>query len=143
MARGQGRGGYRKPANPAPAGTSLPGAGSSRTDGGPADVPVYASPAGERPYGERKKVEAMASAAPIGEGGAPAGRGPDPAVNNVLAEGVFSPTRHPDEPLTAGVDVGPGPGRPVPVLPEDPNMVLRALIAQGYDHPDIVRLLNG
>lgn len=143
MARGGGRGGYRKPENPAPKGSSLPGAGSRRTDGGPTDVPVYASREGERPYGERKQVEAVASVAPIGGGaGAPGGAALDPAIQGVLSEGVFGATRRPDEPLTAGVDVGPGPGRQAPVLPDDPNMLLRALVAAGYDHPDLIRLLT-
>lgn len=113
----------------------------------PVGQPVaYASGENERPYGERKQLENAQKSIPLPVAGqnVPAPPpGPDPGVAAVLSEGVFGGTRRPEEPITAGVDVGPGPGRETPVLPNDPNMVLRALIAAGYDHPDLVRLLNG
>lgn len=108
---------------------------------------VYASPEGERPYGERKAVEAQAAAGPTQGGGHPqqqaagGGGGADPRLAAALQEGVFGPTRRPGEAPTAGMPFGPGPGPQQPALPEDPDMLLRALV-QAYPHPDLVRLLN-
>lgn len=45
-------------------------------------------------------------------------------------DGMFAPTDRPEEPMTAGVDVGPGPGAPPQdILPEDPYLFLRAAFA--------------
>ncbi len=51
-----------------------------------------------------------------------------------------APTMRPDEPLTAGVDVGPGPGAPQPLQPSTINDLLRVVaptspeLAQLYEY---------
>lgn len=84
-------GGYRAPANPAP--VSGPGALSQRTDGQPAmQLPDAA-------YGEQAEFQAI-------QGGAPMMDEPGMAPPVPL----LSPSERPDEPVTAGAAVGPGPG---------------------------------
>lgn len=99
-------GGYRKPAEPAPA--SGPGRLSRRTDGGPSqamrDLPDAA-------YGEQASFREQQAGAPMamaesalrpspGEGGS--------APVDVVPFGA--PSNRPDEPITAGAPVGLGPG---------------------------------
>lgn len=84
-------GGYRAPSNPAP--VSGPGALSQRTDGQPAmQLPDAA-------YGEQAAFQEI-------QGGAPMMResGPPPPP------GLLDPTQRPDEPVTSGAAIGPGPG---------------------------------
>lgn len=95
------RGGYRKPENPAP--SSGPGALSQRTDGGPAQGAKYMS---GMPYGEN--TMAQQTAAPM-SGGMPTPPAPELRPLRTLND----PTERPDEELTAGLDVGPGPGSEV------------------------------
>ncbi len=97
------RGGYRKPANPAP--TSGPGALSQRTDGGPAQGAKYIS---GLPYGEGRSTYDQQTAAPMA---AAAPTPTPPAMPEVLS--LNAPTQRPDEPLTAGLDIGEGPGSEV------------------------------
>lgn len=80
------------------------------------------------------------AATPTPNGGpnpAPGGGGGMPLVE----EGAFGPTMRPGEPPTAGMPFGPGPGPSRAALPQDPNMLLRALV-QVDPHPDLIRLLN-
>lgn len=96
------RGGYQKPSSPAPA--SGPGALSQRTDGGPADSqPIRVAPGGE--YGERQDMQNLQASAPMAQ--APAVRRQMPSVDVTPFPAA---TTRPDEPVTAGVDVGPGAG---------------------------------
>lgn len=116
-------GGYRKPANPAP--VSGPGKHSRRTDGGPAQV-LSAAP--DQAYGEQKtqldaqRIAPMGGATPMppmptpqggggGGGGAPAA----PAVP------FGAPSQRPNEPITAGTDIGPGVGADQLNLPMAPS----------------------
>lgn len=100
-------GGYQKPSNPAP--VSGPGRLAKRTDGGPAQ-PQRIAPGGA--YGERKDMAEFQTGAPMSAsptmlGGDPAGQtGPD--LSSLTPFGA--PSDRPDEPVTAGVDAGPGPG---------------------------------
>lgn len=125
-------GGYRKPASPAP--VSGPGRLSARTDGGPTN-PI--PPGGD--YGDRQDLEAVqtaaagAAAAPPGAGGAPRPPGGAPPAPT----DVFAPTRHPDQPITAGAPVGDGEGP----MPDDQLDMLHA-IAQMHPHPQLTRLLE-
>lgn len=141
MARG--RGGYRRPASPAP--VSGPGALSQRTDGGPGQ-PIRVAPGGD--YGDRTELVAQQKAAPLAATGRGAGSGSSllPPGGSPGLGGVFGPTERPTEPITAGVDMGPGPGAPpTPAAllpPEDPNMLLRAIVATVGPHPDLLRMLN-
>jgi hypothetical protein len=95
------RGGYRKPENPAP--SSGPGALSQRTDGGPAQGAKYMP---GMPYG--KNTMAQQTAAPM-SGGSPMPQAPElPTMPSVLSLNAM--TERPDEPLTAGLNIGAGPG---------------------------------
>lgn len=105
-------GGYRPPANPAPA--SGPGALSRRTDGG---QPMRALP--DAKYGENKAFEAQQRGAPLSKTGEmppgrPAAR-PSGEPDSEFAQlppitGFNAPSSRPEEPLTAGAAMGPGPG---------------------------------
>lgn len=121
------RGGYRKPANPAP--VSGPGALSARTDGQPIrEVPG-------QDYGERQAGAMQQAAAPMAAPGtmppSPPGGGGRPGPQSApLASGdAFRPSERPGEPITTGVPIGPG-SNGDPVLPPDPNLAIRALYRQ-------------
>ncbi|MAJ64735.1 MAG: hypothetical protein CL556_12220 [Alphaproteobacteria bacterium] len=90
----EGPGGYRAPKNPAP--VSGPGAQSKRTDGiksqSPMDMPDAA-------YGEQKEMRGIQGAAPMA------------AASMPKITPLDAPTQRPDEPVTSGMDRGPGPGR--------------------------------
>lgn len=98
-------GGARTPARPAP--VSGPGALSRRTDGGPSQ-PIREP--GGLPYGENLELRTQQQAAPM----AAAGRTSLPPDMAALMGGgatpLTDPTALPDEPLTAGMPFGPGPG---------------------------------
>jgi len=97
------RGGYRKPENPAP--TSGPGALSQRTDGGPAQGAKYIS---GMPYGEGRATYDQQTAAPM-SGGSPMPSAP--AIE--LPTPLMAPTSRPSDPVTAGINMGAGPGSEV------------------------------
>lgn len=136
-----GHGGDRQPRNPAP--TSGPGAASRRTDGGPGSArqPIRRIPG--QPFGQGQALMQQQSAAPMQANGTrgPADTAAGPGgLEATLREGVFGPSRRPNEPATAGAPMGPGAGADQPVLDEDPDMMLRALYAN-FPHPDIEALL--
>ena len=111
-------GGYRQPANPAP--VSGPGQLARRTDGGPQQTTVPMTGMG---YGENADFNDIQSSAPLAA--APSvsnmrARKSSPTNPGVAATPLFSPTALPDEPVTAGSPVGPGPG-PSPLPPAAPN----------------------
>lgn len=98
------KGGYRKPANPAP--VSGPGRLSRRTDGGPASKqPIRPMPANGQ-YGARAASVAQQSAAPM------AATPPQQKL-----PGLFDATQRPNEPVTAGSVMGAGPGPEAVTLP--------------------------
>ena len=100
------QGGYRKPENPAP--MSGPGALSQRTDGGPAQGATYIP---GLPYGEGRATYDQQTAAPMAAA-APTPPAPEmPSGPPMLS--LNDPTQRPDEPLTAGIDIGDGPGSEV------------------------------
>lgn len=99
-------GGYRRPSQPAP--VSGPGALSRRTDGGPTQ-PMGPLPSGGK-YGERKDLQEIRSASPMA--GNPQQQPSLPPITPLMA-----PTQRPDEPVTAGSDMGPGPGTEAVQLP--------------------------
>lgn len=105
----EGRGGYRRPANPAP--VSGPGALSQRTDGQGARYMA----GGE--YGEGQEMMDLQTSAPMSQApearsAAPRGRNARQVVREEMARPtpLFAPTERPDEPITAGAPFGPGPG---------------------------------
>jgi acetyl-CoA acetyltransferase len=61
-------------------------------------------------YGEQKEFQEQQAGAPMAKS-----QGPRPGVSDLMASVVplNAPSRRPDEPVTAGVDAGPGPGREV------------------------------
>lgn len=99
-----GHGGYRKPTNPAP--VSGPGALSARTD--------TAQPAMRLPdaaYGEQAAFQMAQSGAPMaGPDAGPAGAGGPTGPSPVEVTPFGSPSTMPDQPITAGIDMGAGPG---------------------------------
>lgn len=93
-------GGYRKPTNPAP--VSGPGAHSRRTDGQPKmDLPNAA-------YGENKTFNELQSGAKLPSDSASAGAAPAPVPPSFV--GLGAPSQEPGTPVTAGADMGAGPG---------------------------------
>ena len=99
----QGPGGYRAPSNPAP--VSGPGALSQRTDGGPTQGAKYIS---GLQYGQGKETYSNQLAAPM------AG---NPMEQMSMPTELMAPTNRPNEPITAGLDIGEGPGSEIMNLP--------------------------
>lgn len=132
------QGGYRKPNNPAP--VSGPGSLSQRTDGGPTQPATYIP---GLPYGQGQETYSNQVAAPM------AG---NPIPQMEMPTSLMAPTARPSEPITAGVDIGAGPGSeakpklPNPsytiqdvirnLIPYDPSgdaeLIYRSLIDEGY-----------
>lgn len=101
-----GRGGYRRPSNPAP--VSGPGKLSKRTDG---KQPVMSLP--DAKYGEQQAFQNAQQAAPMaadagGLATMPAPPSGGPNLGNVVP--MDAPTQNPNEPVTAGLPMGPGAG---------------------------------
>lgn len=117
------RGGYRQPANPAP--VSGPGALSRRTDGGPGQ-PVRAPSGGK--YGERQELEQLQQSAPVSA--SPGGDVGAPTPADVAADvvGFDAPSQMPDTPVTAGADMGEGPGMEALGLPSQTDEDMRRLV---------------
>lgn len=90
-----GHGGYREPRKPAA--VSGPGKYSRRTDGGPGQTKARLTDA---KYGEQKRFQEI-------QGGAPMGGQP---VDTSAIVPLSAPSQRPDEPVTAGSALGPGPG---------------------------------
>ena len=122
------QGGYRQPSNPAP--VSGPGALSQRTDGGAIDgmqpvqtqAPKYMPGLG---YGQGQANMANQQAAALA--GNPTPQVATPAVQAVP---LSAPTQRPNEPITAGVDFGPGPGSEaiqIPNTAQSPSHTVRTL----------------
>lgn len=91
-------------------------------------------------YGDNKQINQQIQSAPMEpgqggggprQGGGAAGPGP---------QGIFGPTERPGEPMTAGVDAGPGEGAPQELLAEDPYLMARALY-QAAPSPQLERLM--
>ena len=99
MAGNQNSGGYRQPMNPAP--VSAPGALSKRTDGGAVDgmtQPQQAYTGFE--YGKNQDIQQQQS-------GAVMAGNPFPMANITP---LSAPTQRPNEPVTTGINAGPGAG---------------------------------
>jgi len=99
-----GKGGYQAPAHPAA--VSGPGRLSQRTDGGPAQQLRHLPDA---QYGEDATFTAQQRSAPLAQvGPPPASQGSAGGGREVV--GFDAPSARPDEPVTAGAPLGPGPG---------------------------------
>lgn len=125
-----GKGGYERPRNPAA--VSGPGKFSRRTDGAPSEDSMkqaarYVS-GGE--YGDGQEMMAI-------QQGAPMAAAPETPRRSVTP--LSAPTERPDEPVTAGAPVGPGPGPEVwesqfPA-PQEPDAVAAAVRAAYERYP--------
>jgi hypothetical protein len=101
-------GGTRTPRAPAP--VSGPGSLSKRTDGAPSQKDYQLPNAG---YGEQAQYQQLQAGAPLAATPGPgAAVRPRPSGGNRPAMPVpfDAPTQRPDEPVTAGAALGPGPG---------------------------------
>ena len=96
-----GVGGYQKPENPAT--FSGPGKFSQRTDGGPGDMRQPQRDIPSAGYGEGVETAAIQAGAPLSATGGAGGMQPQPIP-------FSAPTQRPDEPITSGIDMGPGAG---------------------------------
>ena len=132
------QGGYRKPSNPAP--VSGPGALSQRTDGGGTQPATYVP---GLPYGQGQETYSNQVAAPMAGNPIPKMEMPTP---------LLAPTSRPNEPITAGIDRGAGPGSEAigtlpnktytiaevfrNLIPYDPSgdaeLIYRQLVDEGY-----------
>ena len=93
------RGGYRQPMNPAP--VSGPGALSQRTDGGATEGMTQPQQQySGMPYGQNKSVNDQ-------QGQAALAGNPFPMADLPTLD---MPTQRPNEPITSGINFGPGPG---------------------------------
>lgn len=135
------RGGYQKPSNPAP--VSGPGALSRRTDGGPTQG-VKKMTGGA--YGEGTALTELQQAAPMAASPQPristAGLGAAASMAPIVP--LTAPTQRPEEPLTAGMPFGAGPGPEVlgfAGTPDLPSNVLSS-IAQFDETGQVTELLN-
>ncbi len=99
MAGNSNSGGYKQPSNPAP--VSGPGALSQRTDGGAVDGMTQPQQQYTGfPYGTNGAIEEQQS-------GAPMAGNPFPMAD---VTPLGAPTQRPDQPITAGINEGPGGG---------------------------------
>lgn len=119
-----GRGGYRRPNKPAA--VSGPGKFSQRTDGGPDQPKRYLR--GDGSYGDSKSLNEVAS-------GAPMAQAPSAPMPEIIP--LSAPTQRPDEPVTAGMPFGPGPGPNIPPAPpaaeDDGPDVAAAYLRAAYE----------
>jgi len=109
-------GGYQRPSSPAP--VSGPGALSQRTDGGPGSTQAAQYISG-LPYGQGQELMATQGAAsmeaspltsPVPSGMAVGGKKPQQMPEMQPVVPLNAPTQRPNEPITSGADIGPGPG---------------------------------
>ncbi len=123
-----GHGGMRTPANPAP--VSGPGALSQRTDGQPAR---YAS---GMPYGDGQDFYDIQTSAPmastdnVAAGKRVARRSSQGVAGAAPVTPLFAPTERPEEPVTAGAAMGPGPG---PSLASQSDVISSLVTAAAND----------
>lgn len=120
------RGGYQAPRKPAPA--SGPGALSRRTDGQPMRVLPDAE------YGEQKNYQAQQRAAPAAQTGmdVTASNAPSPVDMSGITP-LSAPSQFPNEAVTAGANMGAGPGMDALGLPP----------AQAPLSPQVLKSLQG
>lgn len=107
-----GKGGYQKPNKPAT--FSPPGKYAKRTDGGPGDTRQPQMNIPSAGYGEGVETAAIQAGAPLSATGGSAGN-PLQQIADIKSKIVplDAPTQRPDEPITAGMPFGDGPGTEV------------------------------
>jgi hypothetical protein len=77
-------------------------------------------------YGQRAELQGLAGGAPMAQAPSQPMSAPTPVV------GAFEPTQRPDEPVTAGVNAGEGPGSEVLMTPIDAPDQLSVLARAMY-----------
>tara|TARA_R100001460_G_scaffold59555_1_gene99410 strand:+ start:41 stop:436 length:396 start_codon:yes stop_codon:yes gene_type:complete len=87
-------------------------------------------------YGEQKELTEQQQAAPLPKETTPQAQ-PRPSTPQM---DVFAGTQRPSEPVTSGLDFGPGVGPQAPIS-DDPDMLLRAIYSV-YPDPLLLRLLG-
>lgn len=103
-------GGYQRPTSPAP--TSGPGALSQRTDGGPGSKQAAKYISG-MPYGEGQETYDIQTAAPMEAAPNATMMGREERVvqgDQRPVVDLFADSEYPTEPVTDGIDMGPGRG---------------------------------
>tara|TARA_E500000331_G_C17244265_1_gene708467 strand:- start:974 stop:1387 length:414 start_codon:yes stop_codon:yes gene_type:complete len=130
MAKKRGRGGYRKPSQPAA--VAGPGALSQRTDGKQPEIRMP-----DMPYGQQTELLAQQAVSPLGDSGG--ANSPFP-MQEQTRPNVFAGTERPQEPITQGAAFGPGTG-PVDQLEDETDIILAALYSVN-PHPAIAELIN-
>lgn len=87
-------------------GPSGPGAFSKRTDVGTPEMKL-----GSIAYGEGKETAAIKAGAPLAKtGNVTASQAPNVSQSQTPLTGLYEKTQNPNEPITAGIDMGAGPG---------------------------------
>jgi hypothetical protein len=87
-------------------GPSGPGAFSKRTDVGTPEMKL-----GSIAYGEGKDTAAIKAGAPLAKtGDVTPSQAPNVPVTQEPVTSLYAPSQRPEEPVTAGVDIGAGPG---------------------------------
>lgn len=87
-------------------GPSGPGAFSKRTDVGTPEMKL-----GSIAYGEGKETAAIKAGAPLAKtGNVTASQAPNVPQSQTPLTGLYEKTQNPNEPITAGIDMGAGPG---------------------------------
>ena len=110
-----GKGGYQRPTSPAP--VSGPGSLSQRTDGGPADTQSARYISG-LPYGQGNEMLSLQQSAPMEASTTPSPASPSQIATApqqvmsapVQVTSINAPSNRPNEPVTHGANLGPGPG---------------------------------
>lgn len=125
-----GKGGYQRPNKPAA--VSGPGAMSQRTDGGPSvdNAKQAARYVSGGSYGEGQEMMDIQQGAPMAEA---------PGIPRRPVVGLSAPTQRPDEPVTAGSLIGPGPGpgsaEALVAEVQEPDLVAAAIRAAYRQYP--------
>ncbi len=118
-----------------PSKTTAPEGVGPQPPGASRSQPVREIPTGTGQ--SRGQNAALQQAAPLQQAGpTPAAVGqPQPTPQD-----IFAPTAFPEEPITSGIPLGPGQGGEA-LLPEDPDMLIRAMISV-YPDPELIGLLR-
>lgn len=139
------RGGYRQPSDKRPK-VAGPGKASRRTDNQPIQV-ANVQDSEDLQVGDRQKLENAQRIAPLGRTRPPrvAPAPPRGGGSAALPPHVFEgQTSRPEEPITAGLDFGPGPGSEAiaPPPPETDQEIVLDFLATKFNDQAAAQLLS-
>ena len=140
------RGGYRQPRDKRPK-VAGPGKAARRTDNQPIQV-ANVQESTDLQVGDRQKLENAQRIAPLGRLRPPrvaAVTPPESGGSAALPEHLFSgPTSRPGEPITAGMDFGPGPGSEAitPPPPETDQEIVLDFLAREFNDQAAAQMLS-